>query len=290
MTFSTLPLPMLLAGTAFIGLMVGSFLNVVIHRLPRMLERQWALERATPTDALAHPSATYNLATPRSACPHCHTPIKALHNVPILSWLLLRGRCASCQAPISVRYPLVELGTMLLSLAVIWRFGASHEAICGLLLTWSLIALAGIDLDTQLLPDQITLPLLWAGLIAAAWLGHGPAPLPVDLKSAVLGAAAGYLSLWSIFQLFRLVTGKDGMGYGDFKLLAALGAWFGWQMLLPILLFAAGAGALVGLLLIALRRHERQVPIPFGPYLAAAGWLIMMASHVLVTPWWSFAH
>jgi len=289
MTFAMLPFPLVLLGTGFVSLAIGSFLNVVIHRLPRMMEREWQGESAAPPDRTpAARAPAYNLVVPRSACPACNHPIKSVHNIPIVSWLLLLGRCAYCRAPISVRYPLVELITLLLSLAVVWQFGASQESACGLLLTWSLIALAGIDLDTQLLPDQITLPLMWAGLLAAALLGHGLAPFPVDLRSAVLGAAAGYLSLWSVFQLFRLVTGKEGMGYGDFKLLAALGAWLGWQMLLPILLFAAGSGAVLGLLLIGLRRHARDIPIPFGPYLATAGWLIMMASHSLVSPWWPF--
>jgi leader peptidase (prepilin peptidase)/N-methyltransferase len=280
-----------------IGLLIGSFLNVVIHRLPKIMEAEWRaqcadLAAATPagTDAPAAPPApAYNLVTPRSACPACGAPITALQNVPVLSWLVLRGRCAACRAPISVRYPLVELATAALSAAVAWRFGFGWESACALTVTWTLVALTGIDLDTQLLPDSLTLPLMWLGLLAAAYLGRGPGPLPVDLKSAVLGAAFGYLSLWAVYHLFRLATGKEGMGYGDFKLYAALGAWLGWQLLLPVILFAAASGAVLGVLLIVLRRHERSVPIPFGPYLAVAGWLVMMWPRELVAPWWQLA-
>jgi leader peptidase (prepilin peptidase)/N-methyltransferase len=280
-----------------LGLLIGSFLNVVIHRLPKMMEAEWRAQCAelAAGDAPATPVATpvaapvYNLVTPRSACPSCGAPITALQNVPVLSWLALRGRCARCRAPISVRYPLVELATGVLSAAVAWRFGFGWDGGLALVLTWTLIALTGIDLDTQLLPDNLTLPLLWLGLLAAAYLGRGAATVPVDLQSAVLGAVFGYLSLWSIYHLFRLVTGKEGMGYGDFKLYAALGAWLGWQMLLPVILLAAASGAVIGILLILLRRHAREVPIPFGPYLAIAGWLVMMWPHALVSPWWHLA-
>jgi leader peptidase (prepilin peptidase)/N-methyltransferase len=273
-----------------LGLLIGSFLNVVIHRLPKMLEAEWradcaALDAAAPAAA----PARYNLVVPRSACPACGAPITALQNVPVVSWLALRGRCAACAAPISARYPLVELASGALSAAVAWRFGFGWDAGLALVFTWTLIALTGIDLDTQLLPDSLTLPLLWLGLLAAALLGRGAAPVPVDLRSAVLGAAAGYLSLWAVYHAFRLATGKEGMGYGDFKLLAALGAWLGWQMLLPVILFAAGSGAIIGVLLIVFRRHAREVPIPFGPYLAIAGWIVMMASRELVAPWWQLA-
>jgi leader peptidase (prepilin peptidase)/N-methyltransferase len=287
--------------TGLLGLLVGSFLNVVIYRLPRMLEREWRAECAqmlaedaasppppsAPAPAAAAPATVYNLVTPRSACPHCGAPITTLQNIPVLSWLWLRGRCAACGAAISARYPLVELITGLVFAAVAWRFGWGWDAGCALLVSGFLIAMTGIDLDTQLLPDVLTLPLMWAGLLAAVWLGRGAATIPVDLRSAVLGAAFGYLSLWSIYQLFRLMTGKEGMGYGDFKLFAALGAWLGWQMLLPVILFAAGTGALIGIFLIVARRHGREVPIPFGPYLAAAGWFVMMWAPTLVTPWWS---
>ena len=281
------------AAAGIVGLVVGSFLNVVIHRLPRMLDAEWraqCAEYATAGSGDGPPAAaapTYNLVTPRSSCPACGGPIGALQNIPVISWLVLRGRCARCQAPISVRYPIVELATGLSSALVAWHFGFGAEAGCGLLLTWVLIALTGIDLDTQLLPDSLTQPLMWAGLLAAAYLGRGPSTIPVDLHSAVLGAAFGYLSLWSVYHLFRLVTGKEGMGYGDFKLLAALGAWLGWPMLLPVLLLSAASGAVIGIVLILLRRHRREVPIPFGPYLAAAGWLVMMWARELVAPWWS---
>jgi len=285
-----------------LGLLVGSFLNVVIHRLPRMLERQWraqAAEYAAEGAAAAAPPAAeppYNLVVPRSACPHCRAPITALQNVPVISWLALHGRCAACKAPISLRYPLVELLCGVLGGLVAWKFGFGWSAAGALALSWSLVALAGIDLDTQLLPDAITLPLLWAGLLASlAWplAGQGlglsaaagvPGPsLPVAPADAIIGAAAGYLSLWSAYHLFRLLTGKEGMGHGDFKLLAALGAWLGWHLLLPIILGSAVVGALVGIGLIAARRRGRDVPIPFGPFLAAAGWLAMMWGHEWVS-------
>ena len=268
-----------------IGLMVGSFLNVVIYRLPIMMEREWreqsaelnAATAAAPSPAPTAPAAPFTLATPRSACPACKTPIKPVHNIPVVSWLALRGRCAACRAPISVRYPAVELTTGLLSAWVAWHFGFGATACCAVAVTWALIALTGIDIDHQLLPDSITLPLLWAGLLAAVTLGPAPGvALPVSPKDAIIGAAAGYLSLWAVFHAFRLLTGKEGMGYGDFKLLAALGAWLGWRMLLSIVLLAALVGAVVGIALIAGRRHERGKPIPFGPFLAAAGWLALM--------------
>jgi len=277
-----------------LGLLIGSFLNVVIHRLPKMMEAEWraqCAELAAGGEAPAAPAAApaYNLVTPRSACPGCGAPITALQNIPVLSWLALRGRCARCRAPISARYPIVELATGFLSAAVAWRFGFGWDGGLALVLTWTLVALTGIDLDTQFLPDSLTLPLLWLGLLAAAVLGRGAATVPVDLRSAVFGAAFGYLSLWGVYHLFRLATGKEGMGYGDFKLYAALGAWLGWQMLLPVILLAAASGAVLGILLIALRRHARDVPIPFGPYLAVAGWLVMMWPHALVSPWWRLA-
>jgi leader peptidase (prepilin peptidase) / N-methyltransferase len=282
------------AAAGVLGLLMGSFLNVVIFRLPKMMEAEWRAQCAELTAdgapaAAPAPTTVYNLVAPRSACPACGAPITALQNIPVVSWLMLRGRCARCRAPIAARYPLVELATAVLSAVVAWRFGFGWEAACALVITWTLLALTGIDLDTQLLPDALTLPLLWLGLLAAAYLGRGVATVPVDLKSAVLGAAFGYLSLWSIYHLFRLATGKEGMGYGDFKLFAALGAWLGWQMLLPVILLSAASGAILGVLLIVLRRHERDTPIPFGPYLAVAGWLVMMWAHQLVAPWWALA-
>ncbi len=284
-----------------VGLLVGSFLNVVIHRLPIMLERDWRAqieELNSPTgaaasdrdNALAHATTqvagTYNLVVPRSACPACKAPIKSWQNIPVLSWLMLRGQCAHCKAPISLRYPLIELCCAVLSAAVAWRFGFGWNAMAALGVTWALIALTGIDLDTQLLPDAITLPLLWAGLLASLFVGVSAsggiegtsalANLPVTPAEAIVGAAVGYLSLWIVFHVFRLCTGKEGMGYGDFKLLAALGAWLGVRMLLPIVLFSALAGASVGVALILSGRRGRGVPMPFGPFLAAAGWLAMM--------------
>jgi leader peptidase (prepilin peptidase)/N-methyltransferase len=225
----------------------------------------------------------FNLSTPRSACPACKTPIKPVHNIPVLSWLVLRGRCAACRAPISVRYPAVELATGLLSAWTAWHFGFGATACCAVAVTWALIALTGIDMDHQLLPDSITLPLLWAGLLAAITLGPTPGvALPVSPKDAIIGAAAGYLSLWLVFHAFRLVTGKEGMGYGDFKLFAALGAWMGWKILPLVILLAAGTGACLGVLMIVLRGRDRAAPMPFGPYLAAAGWLAMLYGPQLV--------
>ena len=273
-----------------LGLVVGSFLNVVIHRLPVMLERQWraqCAELATPDSAVRAPAAPpvtaaaahkpYNLIVPRSACPSCRAPITAWQNIPVLSWLLLGGRCANCRARIGLRYPLVELLSAGLCAAVAWKFGPGWPAAGAMLVTWFLIALAVIDLDHQLLPDSLTLPLLWGGLVASlGWSGFSPESLPVSPADSILGAAVGYVSLWTVYHLFRLLTGKDGMGYGDFKLLAALGAWLGWRMLLPIVLCSAATGALIGITLIVAGRRDRSVPLPFGPFLAAAGWLAMM--------------
>ena len=225
----------------------------------------------------------FNLVVPRSACPSCRAPITALQNIPLLSWLILRGRCAACGTPISVRYPLVEALTGILSAAVAWKFGFGWPLVAAMALTWFLIALTFIDIDHQLLPDGLTLPLLWLGLfVSLCGTAGGVGPLPVDLRSSLIGAMAGYVSLWSVYHLFRLLTGKDGMGYGDFKLFAALGAWLGWQMLLPIILIAALTGAIVGVGLIALRRQDRSAPIPFGPFLAGAGWLMLMFGRPLV--------
>jgi leader peptidase (prepilin peptidase) / N-methyltransferase len=277
-------------GSVFVlGLVVGSFLNVVIYRLPIMLERDWRAQAAellprvdgTTTPGLIPERLT--LSTPRSACPACKAPIKAWQNIPVLSWLVLRGRCASCKARISARYPLVELGTGLLSAGVAWHFGFGAPAACGLLLTWALIALTGIDIDHQLLPDGITLPLMWAGLLAALIVGPiAGSPIPVSARDALIGAMSGYVSLWLVFHAFRLITGKEGMGYGDFKLFAALGAWLGWKLLPLVILLSAATGALLGVLMIVLRGRDRAAPIPFGPYLAAAGWIAMMYGDSLV--------
>ena len=265
---------------AVLGLLVGSFLNVVVHRLPIMmrnelrLDCQWlaAVDAGEPEPDFTQPNtAPYSLSTPRSTCVHCDTQIQARDNIPLLSWLLLRGRCRHCQGPISKRYPLVELGTMLLGLWVASIFGPSLNAILAIGLVWTLWTLTLIDWDTQLLPDQLTLPLIWAGLIVAA-MGWWP----VSLTDALWGAVAGYLSLWLVFHLFRLLTGKHGMGAGDFKLLAALGAWLGWQYLPMIILLSSLVGAIVGLACIALKRMGAQAPMAFGPYLAGAGLLALL--------------
>jgi len=254
---------------ALMGLLVGSFLNVVIHRLPIMLEREWARQAAEMRGETPPEQAAYNLVVPRSACPACGHRITALENIPVLSWLVLRGRCSACASPIPMRYPLVEIITAVLSALAVWHLGAGTAGIAALVLTWTLIALTGIDLDTQLLPDNLTLPLLWAGLAVNL------AGVFTPLDSAVVGAIAGYGSLWAVYWLFKLVTGKEGMGYGDFKLLGALGAWFGWQALPGIILLSSLVGALVGIGLIVFARHGREVPIPFGPYLAGAGLLTL---------------
>ncbi|MBS1197187.1 MAG: prepilin signal peptidase PulO-like peptidase [Proteobacteria bacterium] len=258
-------LAILLLGSAFLGLCVGSFLNVVIYRLPRMMEREWQAQCAELRGEETAPVEVLNLAKPRSRCPACGHQITALENIPVLSYLVLRGRCSACKAGISPRYPLIEALTGLLSFFTIWHFGSTLAGGAALLMVWSLIALTFIDFDTQLLPDSITLPLLWLGLLFNLIGGFA------SLQSAVVGAMAGYLSLWSVYWLFKLATGKEGMGYGDFKLLAALGAWLGWQLLPAIILLSAVVGAVVGIVLIVLAKHGRNVPIPFGPYLAGAG-------------------
>lgn len=264
-----------LVGAAVVGLTVGSFLNVVIHRLPRMMEADWRAQCAELEGREPSRAEPYNLWVPRSACPACGTPLRASHNIPLLSYLLLRGRCAQCRAPISARYPLVEALTAVLSAVVAARFGWSAAGLLALLLVWALIALTFIDIDTTLLPDSITLPLLWLGLAANL------AEVFVPLREAVIGAMAGYLSLWAVYWLFRIATGREGMGYGDFKLLAALGAWLGWKMLLPIILLSSVVGALVGIALMVIARRGREMPIPFGPYLAAAGLLALLFGDTL---------
>jgi len=253
-----------------LGLFVGSFLNVVIHRLPVMMEHEWQAEAASlrGEGIIASPQR-FNLATPRSRCPHCGHLIGALENIPVVSYILLRGRCRHCGASISPRYPLIEVLCAVLSGFTAFHFGYGLAAIGALVFVWSMIALCFIDLDTQLLPDSITLPLLWLGLL----LNLGDTY--TDITGAVVGAAAGYLTLWSVYWLFKLATGKEGMGYGDFKLLAAIGAWLGWQILPLTILLSSLVGAVVGIALIVFRRHGREIPIPFGPYLAAAGLLAL---------------
>jgi len=269
--------PAVFAAVAFLfGLAIGSFLNVVIHRLPLVLERQWRAQAAELEGrSVPAQSEPYNLLRPRSRCPACAAPIRSVHNIPILSYLWLRGRCAACRAPISARYPAVELATALATAAVAWHFGFGWQAALAMVFTWYLIALTGIDIDRQLLPDILTIPLLWIALIASLWHAADVAP-PAALRDAVIGAITGYLFLWFVFQLFRLMTGKEGMGYGDFKLFAAIGAWLGWQMLPLVLMLAAVVGSVVGIAMIAARRHGRGVPIPFGPYLAGAAWIALL--------------
>jgi leader peptidase (prepilin peptidase)/N-methyltransferase len=255
---------------AVFGLAIGSFLNVVIHRLPKMMEAEWRAQCADLEGRAVDQKGVYNLWTPRSHCPSCSYKLGVADNIPVVSYLLLRGKCASCSARISPRYPIVEALTAVLSATIAWRFGWGAAGLLALLFTWMLIALTFIDADTTLLPDSITLPLLWLGLLANAW------GVFVPLQEAVLGAAAGYLILWSIYWLFKLTTGKEGMGYGDFKLLAALGAWMGWKMLLPIILLSSVVGAVIGIALIILAKRGREIPIPFGPYLAAAGLIALV--------------
>jgi leader peptidase (prepilin peptidase)/N-methyltransferase len=274
----------LVGACLLLGLIIGSFLNVVIHRLPIMLERQWqeALSAHAAAAAVPEPSpashAPYNLAMPASACPQCHAPIPAVQNIPIISYLLLGGRCARCQTRISMRYPLVEALTALVSGAVAWRFGFGWPLLFALVLSWFLVALAFIDIEQQLLPDELTRPLLWMGLLLSLLGAHpGGAAVPVDTRSSILGATFGYLSLWSVYHLHHLVTGREGMGYGDFRLLAALGAWLGWKMLLPIILIAAVVGAIVGAVLLRARGQALSTHISFGPYLAASGCLVLLA-------------
>ena len=264
--------PVVLIFAGVLGLLIGSFLNVVIHRVPVMMEREWRSQCAEMLDPEAKPEQqqAYNLVVPRSRCPKCDHQITALENVPVLSYLVLKGRCSECGWRIPLRYPIIELLTGLLSVLVVWRFGISAAAAGALLLTWALIALSAIDFDTQYLPDSITLPFLWLGL------AFNMAGIYTTTQASVLGAIVGYLALWSVYHLFRLVTGKEGMGYGDFKLLALFGAWLGWSAVPLIVFLSAFVGAIVGIALITLRGHDRNIPIPFGPYLAVAGWIALM--------------
>ena len=266
--------PYLLAGlVGIIGLLVGSFLNVVIYRLPVMMQRNW---RQECTDYLQIDNCQpqndepFNLLLPLSRCPNCKTPIKPYQNIPVLSYVFLKGRCAHCGHPISLRYPIIEAFTAITSVLVAWHFGGSTQTLFALLLTWSLIALSFIDIDHQLLPDSITLPALWFGLFLSLF------NVFTDAHSSIIGAIAGYLSLWTVYQLFKLVTGKEGMGFGDFKLLALFGAWLGWQYLPLIILLSSLVGAIIGIAMIIFVKRDHTIPIPFGPYLAAAGWIALM--------------
>lgn len=271
-----------------LGLLVGSFLNVVIYRLPLMLEREWTSQCQTllqsgntGTEAVTQPP--FNLVTPNSHCPKCDAAIKPWQNIPVVSYLALGGKCANCKTPISKRYPIIEFVTGLLSCLAIWHFGFSWQGGALLLLTWALIALTMIDFDHQLLPDNITLPLLWLGLIINSFDTF------CSLPDALWGAVFGYLSLWAVYWLFKLVTGKEGMGYGDFKLLAVLGAWFGWQMLPLIILLSSLVGAIIGIFLLVLKNKGKSVPIPFGPYLAAAGWIAAVWGEQLTQAYLNYA-
>ena len=276
----------LIALSIVLGLVVGSFLNVVIYRIPVMLQREWRQqcceyleldEQKFSKDGPNSMHKVFNLVKPDSHCPQCNAPVRAWQNIPIISFAVLRGRCAGCQKPISMRYPIIELVTGLLSGLVAWQLGATWFTLSALVLTWCLIALTMIDFDHQLLPDNITLPLLWLGLLINALLPESTVPA----ADAVLGAIFGYLSLWSLYWAFKLLTGKEGMGYGDFKLLAALGAWMGWKSLLLIVILSSLAGAIVGIGLLILRGRDRSIPIPFGPYLAGAGFISLMWGDVL---------
>ena len=259
------------AAALLLGLLIGSFLNVVVYRLPVMMQREWQAEAKSilllPADTS---TSEFNLLLPNSQCPHCSHEIRPWENIPVISYLFLRGKCSSCKAPISMRYPLVELACGLLSAFIAWHFGFTWQAGAMLLLTWGLLAMSLIDVDHQLLPDSLVLPLLWLGLITNSF------GLFTSLEDALWGAIAGYLSLWSVYWLFKLVTGKEGMGYGDFKLLAMLGAWGGWQVLPLTILLSSLVGAVLGLIMLRLRNAEASTPIPFGPYLAIAGWIALI--------------
>ena len=266
-----------------LGLLVGSFLNVVVHRLPIMMQRDWRAQAREFLELPAEPASTFNLVLPHSRCPHCDHEIRPWENIPLASWLALRGKCSSCRAPISKRYPLVELLCGLLSGYVAWHFGFSWQAGAMLLLTWGLLAMSMIDVDHQLLPDSIVLPLLWVGLIVNDF------GLFASLSDALWGAVAGYLTLWSVYWLFKLVTGKEGMGYGDFKLLAMLGAWGGWQVLPLTILLSSVVGAVLGTILLRVQKADSGTAIPFGPYLAIAGWLALLWGEQITASYLQFA-
>ncbi len=276
----------LLAATAVFGLIIGSFLNVVIHRLPIMIEREWRSHCAEILNndlGEENTADRFDLIVPRSRCPQCGHGISVLENIPIISYLMLRGKCAACGTPISIRYPLVEALTAVLSVVVAWHFGLGWQMAGALLLTWALVALSFIDFHDQLLPDSITLPVLWIGI------GLSLFGLYTDTTSSVLGAMVGYLALWSVFHLFKLLTRKEGMGYGDFKLLAMLGAWMGWKMLPLVVILSSLLGAVIGVGLILIRKQDRSVPIPFGPYLALAGWVGFLWGEDLIDLYWRWS-
>jgi len=253
-----------------VGLSIGSFLNVVIYRFPLMLEADWKSQCSELLELEQEDKESITLSKPASTCPHCGHKIRAWENIPVISYLILRGKCSDCRSPISAQYPLIELLTGCLSLAVAIKFGVTWQTLFALILTWSLIAMSMIDIHKQILPDDITLPLLWLGLIISI------SAVFTDPVSSIIGAVAGYMILWSVYQLFKLITGKEGMGFGDFKLLALFGAWFGWELLPLIIILSSATGAIIGILMIVLQKQERNTPIPFGPYLAIAGWISMM--------------
>jgi leader peptidase (prepilin peptidase)/N-methyltransferase len=281
--------PLLITSVFLLGLLIGSFLNVVVYRLPVMMEREWKqqcleyLHPDQPSDQQGETAERFNLVAPRSRCPACGHAITALENIPVLSYVLLRGKCSACGTPISARYPIVEFVTALLSAVVAFKLGWGWPLAAALVFTWALIALTLIDFDHKLLPDSITLPLLWLGLLLSL------NTVFVDMRASIIGAAAGYLALWSVYQLFKLVTGKEGMGFGDFKLLAAIGAWLGWQALPVTIMLSSLVGAVVGIGLIVIRGRDRNIPIPFGPYIAAAGWLAMLWGQDITDAYLRFA-
>ena len=292
--------PFYLFCVSLLGLAVGSFLNVVIYRLPIMMEREWISQCAELTDNLevssddegtnksihkkdAPDQNNFNLNSPRSRCPHCGHAITALENIPVLGFILLRGKCSDCGTKISARYPIIESVTALLSVILAWHFGFSWQALTGLFFTWALIALTMIDFDHQILPDSITLPFLWLGLGLSLWNVY------VDSHASIIGAMAGYFSLWTVYWVFKLITGKEGMGFGDFKLLAMLGAWMGWKMLPVIVLLSSAVGAIVGITLIVALGRDKTIPIPFGPYLATAGWIALLWGNDLTTAYFRYS-
>lgn len=292
------PLVFILLSVA-LGLLVGSFVNVIVYRLPKMMFADWrqqaievlaqaekeqqSLTKESTAEVTQEPQPRFNLLVPRSACPHCQQQIKAWENIPVFSWLLLKGKCSGCQQPISKRYPLVELASGVLTGIVAWQFGVGWEALSLMLLTWGLLAMSLIDADHQLLPDSLVLPLLWLGLLLNSF------DMFTSLSDAVYGAAAGYLSLWSVYWLFKLIMKKEGMGYGDFKLLAMLGAWGGWQILPVVILFSSLVGAVLGIITLRLQKNGLEQPIPFGPYLAAAGWIALLWGQQIIDAYLRFS-
>jgi leader peptidase (prepilin peptidase)/N-methyltransferase len=283
--------PFFLLVVGIVSLCIGSFLNVVIYRLPKQMQAEWQTEcRTLLADELKQPKAnrdahsTFNIAFPNSHCPKCEAPLKWWHNLPLVSWLMLKGRCAFCEAPISIRYPLIEAFTALSSVMVALVYGATPLALLYILITWTLIALSFIDIDHMLLPDQLTLPLVWLALIAATM------NITIAPSDAIIGAAVGYLSLWSVFWLFKLLTGKDGMGYGDFKLMAVFGALLGWEYILQIVLLSSVVGAVIGGIQLAVQGKDSATPIPFGPYIAAAGWIALLFGQSIQTWYLGLLH